>query len=223
VVFNVLDDNDHFTSIDGVFFGKNDDLTTLTLLKFPVRYPYDSYEIPISVSKISSFVFEDCLMLTSITIPASVTSIETGAFRSCDVLSRVQYLGKSDPGKSNLPIFVFDDHYINITVPEEYKNNHFCGIYLFDKESSSSSISSSSSSSNSITPSSSSISSSSGSSSSSSISSSSSSSSSVTSSSSDSSSSSSGSGSKPSTSSISKMSYVVSILASVVIFGAMLV
>ncbi len=75
-LFVVSNDNDAFTSIDGVLF--NNDRSTL--IQYPPAKEGNSYRIPNSVTTIRSYAFDGCYSLTSITIPDSVTTIEDDAF-----------------------------------------------------------------------------------------------------------------------------------------------
>lgn len=75
----------YFKSVDSVLFNKNKSV----LHSFPPQKPVQEYEIPDSVTVISSWAFCDCRNLQAITIPDSVTEIGEGAFYQCDSLKRV--------------------------------------------------------------------------------------------------------------------------------------
>ncbi len=74
--FEVSAENTVYTSTDGVLF--NNDKTVL--IQYPLAKADASYEVPASVTSISSSAFKDCTFLTSITIPDSVTTIGYLAF-----------------------------------------------------------------------------------------------------------------------------------------------
>ena len=82
---NVSDDNNNYSSIDGVLYNKNK--TTL------INYPYGKLEnifvIPSSVTSIGYGAFLYCSSLTSIVIPSSVTSIGRNAFSYCSSLTSI--------------------------------------------------------------------------------------------------------------------------------------
>lgn len=81
----VDDDNENYTSVDGVLFNKSK--TKLT--KFPQGNKNTSYIIPNSVRSIGYTAFIGCSSLTSIDIPDSVTNIEGWAFGDCGSLTRI--------------------------------------------------------------------------------------------------------------------------------------
>ncbi|MCL2087547.1 MAG: leucine-rich repeat protein [Oscillospiraceae bacterium] len=75
----VSEDNQVYTSLDGVLFSK--DLNTIVI--YPRGKIGDYYTIPNSVTSIGEAAFAGCSELTSITIPDSVTSIGDWAFAEC--------------------------------------------------------------------------------------------------------------------------------------------
>lgn len=76
--------NSVYSSVDGVFFDKNQ----ITLIEFPSR-KIGGYIIPNSVTSIANNAFEYCSNLTSVTIPDKVTTIGTFAFSDCVRLSDI--------------------------------------------------------------------------------------------------------------------------------------
>ena len=81
---NVVADNSHFSSIDGVLFNKDQSI----LRKYP-EGRLGKYNIPNSVTKIGMYAFSESFGLTAVTIPNSVISIGWGAFISCVSLANV--------------------------------------------------------------------------------------------------------------------------------------
>ncbi len=82
--FSVAEENQNFSTIDGVLFSK--DKTTL------IAYPNAkarNYVIPSNVTTIENGAFSHCEGLASITIPEGVTSIRDGAFIYCQALSSI--------------------------------------------------------------------------------------------------------------------------------------
>ena len=82
-----------------------------------------------NISYIPYNSFRDCSSLESITIPSSVSSIGFRAFYNCSGLSSVCYSGINDPGGDDLTqIFGKCNKLRNITVPEGFVGDVFCGI-----------------------------------------------------------------------------------------------
>ena len=82
---DVADDNEYYTSVDGVLFNKD----KTELICYPDGKTDMSYNIPNSVTWIGGSAFEDCTSLTSITIPNSVTWIGSSAFEDCTSLTSI--------------------------------------------------------------------------------------------------------------------------------------
>jgi hypothetical protein len=76
--------NSAYSSADGVLFDKSQ----ATLLQCPAARVGD-YAISNVVTRIGSYAFNGCTLLTSVTIPNSVTNIGTFAFSSCKTLTSV--------------------------------------------------------------------------------------------------------------------------------------
>ena len=73
---NVSDNNENYSSIDGVLFNKD----KTELIKFPEGIEKTEYIIPNGVTLIGEGAFSHCSSLTSITIPEGVTNIGGYAF-----------------------------------------------------------------------------------------------------------------------------------------------
>lgn len=82
--FVVSEENENYSSIDGVLFDK----MKKVLIKCPPKKA-GCYTIPDSVCKISKYAFDHNSELKSITIPASVSSIEKQAIYFCEKLEAV--------------------------------------------------------------------------------------------------------------------------------------
>ncbi len=83
---NVHDENENYTSIDGVLFDKH--CTHLKL--YPEGKPGNPYKIPQSVTSIEEYAFYHCSSLATVEIPGSVTSIGEWAFADCSSLTSVE-------------------------------------------------------------------------------------------------------------------------------------
>lgn len=84
--FTVDGDNDHFSSLEGVLFSK--DQTTL------IRFPYDKagdYSIPEGVKQIAESAFWGCVKLTQMHLPDSIKSIGNNAFANCSSLTDINF------------------------------------------------------------------------------------------------------------------------------------
>ena len=89
VNITVDDNNNSFSSIDGVLYDKN----KTVLVQYPKGKDNSSYEIPASVATIGSKAFYNCDALTRVTIPDSVTVIKEHAFDDCSKLIDVAIPG----------------------------------------------------------------------------------------------------------------------------------
>ena len=83
---NVSENNNHYSSIDGVLFTK----AKSTLIKYPCQKDGTEYTIPDGVKIIGNSAFYDCSNLKSVTFSDSVTTIGTEAFDSCSSLTNVK-------------------------------------------------------------------------------------------------------------------------------------
>lgn len=122
ISIDVSEDNNSFTSMDGVLFNKNKS----NLITCPAGKS-GSYIIPESVEGIGKYAFYGCSHITDVTIPDSVTSIGYGAFRSCYDITYVSI------GNGLLSIddeaFRYCGGLISITIPESITS---IGRYAFD-------------------------------------------------------------------------------------------
>ncbi|MBQ7876095.1 MAG: leucine-rich repeat protein [Clostridia bacterium] len=87
----VDENNEHYTSVDGVLFSK--DMTVL------YEYPeagLDEYTIPSGVKRIEDRAFSEALDLKVIEIPSSVTEIGKDAFYRCKSLQVINYEGSKE-------------------------------------------------------------------------------------------------------------------------------
>ncbi len=81
---NVSEDNEVYTSIDGVLYSKD----TKTLVRCPSGRSGD-FVVPDHVTTIAKWAFSTCDQLESVTIPASVTEIKDFAFSECAGLTEI--------------------------------------------------------------------------------------------------------------------------------------
>ena len=84
-VISVSENNEYYTSVDGVLFNKN----KTKLICCPASRKDKSYIIPDSVTSIEDYAFYGCSSLASVTIPDSVTYIGSKAFYGCTSLTSV--------------------------------------------------------------------------------------------------------------------------------------
>ncbi len=89
-------------SVDGIYYNKNSDGTSVTVTYKTTSYNSYSGSVVIpstvtyndteySVTSIGSYAFQNCSGLTSVTIPNSVTSIGWNAFYNCSGLTKAEF------------------------------------------------------------------------------------------------------------------------------------
>ena len=132
--FDVSEENEHYSSIDGVLYNK---LGT-HLLFYPLNRQETSFTTPDGVTHIESGAFEYCTGLNSLIISDGVTNIGGGAFYSCSGLTYVSIansvtnIGASAFGEcTNLKnIVVSWSIPLNITATDVFKNVMFSSCIL---------------------------------------------------------------------------------------------
>ena len=82
---NVEENNQNYTSIDGVLFNKN----KTEIICYPSEKEDKDYIIPNSVRDIADSAFNECCNLESVTIPESITNISDFAFYYCKNLKSI--------------------------------------------------------------------------------------------------------------------------------------
>jgi hypothetical protein len=88
---SVEDQNTNYSSLDGVFFNKDQD----TLIAYPIGRQKTAYAIPNSVTEIDVYAFGEAENLTDVTIPNSVTTISDNAFKYCYELKSIYCMGSA--------------------------------------------------------------------------------------------------------------------------------
>lgn len=83
---NVVAGNNTFKSIDGVLFTKNG----ATLILYPSTKA-GAYTIPVEVTAIGGFAFQDATLLTAVIVPVNVTTIGERAFFNAATLATVSF------------------------------------------------------------------------------------------------------------------------------------
>ena len=111
--FIVSEQNQNFSSIDGVLFNK--DKTALIL--FPVGKS-GAYNVPNSVTSIKGIAFLGCIGLTSVTIPNSVTSIGSSAFLGCTGLTEIYSKNPTPPSIVGNAFSVVTEQTCKLYVPK---------------------------------------------------------------------------------------------------------
>lgn len=84
--FVVSDDNEYYTSVDGVLYSK--DMTELICVPNSME---GKFTVPDSVTAIGSYAFGGCWALDEIVIPDSVRSVGSRAFDACDRLTSISF------------------------------------------------------------------------------------------------------------------------------------
>ena len=94
VKFNVSEDNENYTSVDGVLYNKEKTAV--------VCYPKSlsgEYVIPDTVTSIEKAAFENCNKLTKITIGSGVETVNPYAFNQCNLLATVVFKDSNTANK----------------------------------------------------------------------------------------------------------------------------
>lgn len=81
----VNEENNRYTSVDGVLFDKKCEM----LIRYPQKRPNTSYTVPEGVTDISICAFHGCSIVTNICIANSVDSIRAWAFYGCSSLTNI--------------------------------------------------------------------------------------------------------------------------------------
>lgn len=89
----VPEDNENYSTIDGVLFSKN----STELIHYPSRKSSSSYKIPEGTTTICSNAFSDCKNLKEVTLPESIDRVEADAFSENSSLETLNYMGKEPP------------------------------------------------------------------------------------------------------------------------------
>jgi len=82
----VSDENQHFSSENGILFNKD----KTEIIKYPSAIEEDLYVIPQSVITVGEYSFEKAIYLYTTTIGKNVQNIENGAFSGCVCLENVE-------------------------------------------------------------------------------------------------------------------------------------
>ena len=78
--------NQHFTSTDGVLFTKD----MSTLIYYPIGKTSASYVVPTGVTQIADTAFYMCKQLTSVTLPSGLLSVGKYAFYNCSNIATLE-------------------------------------------------------------------------------------------------------------------------------------
>ena len=112
----VNDDNEKFTSVDGVLYNKD----KTEIICYPKNKDGNEYEILNTVKTIGKNSFSGCDKLTKITIPNSVTTIDDYAFYFCKGLTEIEL--PESVTTLNRFAFGYCTELKNITIPDTTKN-----------------------------------------------------------------------------------------------------
>ena len=123
----VADDNESFSSVDGVLFNKD----KTKIIRYPAGKESTTYEIPSSVTAINAGAFMECSNLTEINIPNGVTTIGQSAFEGCKGLTSITIPESVDSIEDD---FAICTNLSNINVADS--NANYCSIdgVLFSKD-----------------------------------------------------------------------------------------
>lgn len=99
VKFDVSEDNESYTSVDGVLYNKEKTAV--------VCYPKSlsgEYVIPDTVTSIEKAAFENCNKLTKITIGSGVETVNPYAFNQCNLLATVVFKDSDTANKKSVSV-----------------------------------------------------------------------------------------------------------------------
>lgn len=83
--FNVVSDNNCYSSIDGILYSKD----LKRLIKVPTGIKLVKYQVPDNVTSIDRWAFNGCASLISLEIPKNVTSLDEHALWGCPSLTNI--------------------------------------------------------------------------------------------------------------------------------------
>ncbi len=115
----VPEDNDSYSTVDGVLFSKN----SAELIHYPSGKSSSSYKIPEGTTTICSNAFSNCKNLQEVTLPESIDRVEAGAFSETSSLETVNYMGKNPPNYD----FTFENP-PNVQVWTDYNGDELFGV-----------------------------------------------------------------------------------------------
>ena len=81
---NVAEDNEKYTSVDGVLFSKD----LLSMMRYPAGLS-GNYTVPKGVESLDGHAFLGSKLLTSVTLPEGLTEIQTRVFYDCTALTEI--------------------------------------------------------------------------------------------------------------------------------------
>ncbi len=134
---NVDENNKYYSSDNGVLYNK----AKSSLIKFPVNYEAETYEILDTTVDIQSYAFNECSMLKSFTIPLSVKVFNDYAFYDISNVYDIYYLGSPvewaliDKGIGNYVLenrtihYATDDIRSGKTLSSEWRVNLYDGEF----------------------------------------------------------------------------------------------
>jgi BspA type Leucine rich repeat region (6 copies) len=110
--------NSAFSSVDGVLFNKSQ----TSLIEFP-EGKSGAYNLPNNVTNIVPYAFQDCFLLTGVTMPNSFISLEQEVFIQCHSLTGVYF-------KGNAPSYEFESFFNCPTPSIIYRKPRVGAIHL---------------------------------------------------------------------------------------------
>lgn len=92
ISINVDENNEHYTSVDGILYNKS----KTELLKVPPDSPVTDLNFPDSLTAISKSALSRCRYLETVTVPSSVTAIEKTVFTDCRSLKNITVAAENE-------------------------------------------------------------------------------------------------------------------------------
>ncbi len=90
--FNVYSANKKFAAKDGVLYSKN----LKSLLAYPIAKKGDNFSIPSYVETITTYAFNGCINLKSLTMWSSIKNLNSSAVINCKLLHTINFSGTMD-------------------------------------------------------------------------------------------------------------------------------
>lgn len=115
ISINVDENNEHYTSVDGILYNKS----KTELLKVPPKVAVTDLNFPDSLTAISKSALSRCRYLETVTVPPSVTAIEKTVFTNCRSLKNITVAAENEYYMSESGILYDKNQTMLMAVPKK--------------------------------------------------------------------------------------------------------